>query len=227
MTQAKPLEPHPSGAAIMVASAAAVGGFLFGYDTSVINGTVDALEQTFNLNSVVLGFVVSSALLGCAVGAWFAGPLADRLGRVRVMLIAAGLFIVSADRFGSCVLRMGPDLLARHRRSGRRRGQCHRSRLHRRDLARRAARPARLAATARHRLGHLRGASRRLHPGRARGRRRGRGRAVGRPGLALDVRLSSATRRRLRCARFAAFLSLRGTWYGAEGFQRRAQSCSG
>src|SRR5688572_1947710 len=94
--RAEPLEPHSPGAAIMVASAAAVGGFLFGYDTSVINGTVDALEETFNLNSVVLGFVVSSALLGCAVGAWFAGPLADRLGRVRVMLIAAGLFIVSA-----------------------------------------------------------------------------------------------------------------------------------
>ncbi|HCT78486.1 MAG TPA: MFS transporter [Micromonosporaceae bacterium] len=80
----------------MISAAAAVGGFLFGYDTSVINGTVDALEQTFHLNKVVLGFVVSSALLGCAVGAWFAGPLADRLGRVRVMLIAAILFIVSS-----------------------------------------------------------------------------------------------------------------------------------
>ncbi len=96
MTRAEPTAHHSPGAAIMVASAAAVGGFLFGYDTSVINGTVDALEETFNLNSVVLGFVVSSALLGCAVGAWFAGPLADRLGRVRVMLIAAGLFVVSA-----------------------------------------------------------------------------------------------------------------------------------
>lgn len=84
------------GAAIMISAAAAVGGFLFGYDTSVINGTVDALEKTFNLSSVVLGFVVSSALLGCAVGAWFAGPLADRLGRVRVMLLAAALFIISA-----------------------------------------------------------------------------------------------------------------------------------
>jgi sugar porter (SP) family MFS transporter len=90
------LKEHGSGNAIMVATAAAVGGFLFGYDTSVINGTVDALEETFGLNSVVLGFVVSSALLGCAVGAWFAGPIADRLGRVRVMLIAALLFIVSA-----------------------------------------------------------------------------------------------------------------------------------
>jgi SP family sugar:H+ symporter-like MFS transporter len=98
VVQAKPVvsDTHTAGAAVMIAAAAAVGGFLFGYDTSVINGTVDALEQTFHLNSVVLGFVVSSALLGCAVGAWFAGPLADRLGRVRVMLIAAGLFIISA-----------------------------------------------------------------------------------------------------------------------------------
>jgi SP family sugar:H+ symporter-like MFS transporter len=86
---------NPS-AAILVSSAAAVGGFLFGYDTSVINGTVDALESEFNLSKVVLGFVVSSALLGCAVGAWFAGPLADKLGRVKVMLMAAMLFILSA-----------------------------------------------------------------------------------------------------------------------------------
>lgn len=88
---------HPgAGAAVMVASAAAVGGFLFGYDTSVINGTVDALEATFGVSGLLLGFVVSSALLGCAVGAWLAGPVADRLGRIRVMLIAAGLFIASA-----------------------------------------------------------------------------------------------------------------------------------
>ncbi|WP_239126247.1 sugar porter family MFS transporter [Catellatospora bangladeshensis] len=95
---ASPLaEPHDTrGAAIMVAAAAAVGGFLFGYDTAVINGTVDALRDTFHLNPVALGLVVSAALLGCAVGAWFAGPLADRLGRVRVMVIAAALFLVSA-----------------------------------------------------------------------------------------------------------------------------------
>ncbi|MEV4413658.1 sugar porter family MFS transporter [Catellatospora sp. NPDC049609] len=97
-TPASPIaEPHETkGAAILVAAAAAVGGFLFGYDTAVINGTVDALRDTFGLNPVALGLVVSSALLGCAVGAWFAGPLADRLGRVRVMLIAAALFLVSS-----------------------------------------------------------------------------------------------------------------------------------
>jgi sugar porter (SP) family MFS transporter len=62
----------------------------------VINGTVDAVRAEFGISSTALGFVVASALLGCAVGAWFAGPLADRLGRVRVMLIAAVVFLVSA-----------------------------------------------------------------------------------------------------------------------------------
>ncbi|SEG89167.1 MFS transporter, sugar porter (SP) family [Thermomonospora echinospora] len=82
-----------------------MGGFLFGYDTSVINGTVDALKSEFGLESVAVGFVVASALLGCAVGAWFAGPLADRFGRVRVMLLASLLFVVSA--LGSA-LAFGP-----------------------------------------------------------------------------------------------------------------------
>ncbi len=87
---------YHAGTAIMIAAAAAVGGFLFGYDTAVINGTVDALEQEFALSSLVLGFVVSSALLGCAAGAWFAGPIADRVGRIRVMLLAATMFLISA-----------------------------------------------------------------------------------------------------------------------------------
>ncbi len=84
------------GAVVLVASSAAMGGFLFGYDTAVINGTVDAVKSEFHLSSGVLGFVVSAALLGCALGAWFAGPLADRFGRIRVMLLAATLFAVSA-----------------------------------------------------------------------------------------------------------------------------------
>lgn len=80
----------------MIAGAAALGGFLFGFDTAVINGTVDAVQADFRISSGELGFVVSSALIGCAVGAWFAGPIADRMGRVRVMLIAAVLFAFSA-----------------------------------------------------------------------------------------------------------------------------------
>jgi SP family sugar:H+ symporter-like MFS transporter len=84
--------------AILVSIVAAVGGFLFGFDSSVINGAVDAINGQFGLeNSPFLsGFAVAVALLGSAVGAWFAGPAADRYGRVRVMLIAAAAFAVSS-----------------------------------------------------------------------------------------------------------------------------------
>jgi sugar porter (SP) family MFS transporter len=88
------------GPVVLVAGSAALGGFLFGYDTAVINGTVDAIQSQFHMSNLVLGFVVSSALLGSAVGAWFAGPLADRMGRIRVMVIAATLFAISATGSG-------------------------------------------------------------------------------------------------------------------------------
>ncbi|MPY79560.1 MAG: sugar porter family MFS transporter [Actinophytocola sp.] len=81
---------------ILVAGTAALGGFLFGFDTAVINGTVGAVSSTFSPGSLLLGFAVASALLGCAVGAWFAGPIANRYGRIRVMLVASVLFSVSA-----------------------------------------------------------------------------------------------------------------------------------
>ena len=84
------------GPVILVAITAALGGFLFGYDTAVINGTVDAMQAEFAISNLYLGFVVSSALLGCAVGAWLAGPIADRYGRIRVMVLAAILFAASA-----------------------------------------------------------------------------------------------------------------------------------
>lgn len=76
--------------------AAAVGGFLFGFDSSVINGAVDAISGQFELGSTLTGFSVAVALLGCAVGAWYAGNLADRWGRPHVMLAGAVLFLVSA-----------------------------------------------------------------------------------------------------------------------------------
>ncbi|MDL5156734.1 sugar porter family MFS transporter [Actinomycetospora termitidis] len=91
-------QPQTTTKAILVSIVAAVGGFLFGFDSSVINGAVDALNNQFDLtNSPLLsGFAVACALLGSAVGAWFAGPVADRYGRVRVMLIAAALFAISS-----------------------------------------------------------------------------------------------------------------------------------
>ena len=81
---------------IVISVAAAVGGFLFGFDTSVINGAVSALSGEFSLGAGLTGFAVSSALIGCAVGAWFAGGVSNRYGRIPVMVIAAFLFLVSA-----------------------------------------------------------------------------------------------------------------------------------
>lgn len=89
------------GTAILIAATAAMGGFLFGYDTAVINGAVDAIQAAFGIGTFALGFVVASALLGCAAGAWFAGPLADRYGRIRVMILAAVVFGVGS--LGSAV----------------------------------------------------------------------------------------------------------------------------
>lgn len=79
-----------------VTIAAAVGGFLFGFDSSVVNGAVDSIQQTFGLEELMKGFAVAIALLGCAVGAWFAGRIADVWGRKRVMLAGSILFTVSA-----------------------------------------------------------------------------------------------------------------------------------
>ena len=75
---------------------AALGGFLFGFDSGVINGTVDGLKQTFQSTSAGTGFEVASMLLGCAFGAFFAGRLADRWGRRAVLIISAVLFLLSA-----------------------------------------------------------------------------------------------------------------------------------
>ncbi|MBF4633600.1 sugar porter family MFS transporter [Agreia pratensis] len=81
---------------IALAAAGAIGGFLFGFDSSVVNGAVDAIQADFSLTAAFTGFAVASALLGCAVGAYLAGRLADRLGRIPVMLIGAVLFLVSS-----------------------------------------------------------------------------------------------------------------------------------
>ena len=81
---------------VLVSLVATIGGFLFGFDSGVINGTVDGLQQAFNSDSAGTGFNVASMLLGCALGAFFAGRLADRFGRKIVLLIAASFFIVSA-----------------------------------------------------------------------------------------------------------------------------------
>ena len=81
---------------VRIASVAALGGLLFGYDSAVINGTVAAIQDQFSVGSTVLGFAVASVLLGAATGAMTAGRIADRFGRLSVMKIAAVLFLISA-----------------------------------------------------------------------------------------------------------------------------------
>ncbi len=79
-----------------ISIAAAIGGFLFGFDSGVVNGTVQALAAAFGTKAAATGFAVASVLLGCALGAFGAGTLANRIGRRPTMLLTSILFLVSA-----------------------------------------------------------------------------------------------------------------------------------
>jgi MFS transporter, SP family, sugar:H+ symporter len=81
---------------IFLSIVATLGGFLFGFDSGVINGTVDGLRNAFDSDAIGTGFNVASMLLGCAAGAFFAGTLADKFGRKYVLLFAAAAFVISA-----------------------------------------------------------------------------------------------------------------------------------
>ena len=86
----------PAGAAILLALVAALGGFLFGYDSAVINGAITAIGLQFHASPVGLGLTVSSALIGAAAGALVAGRIGDHYGRLVAMRIAAILFVISS-----------------------------------------------------------------------------------------------------------------------------------
>jgi SP family sugar:H+ symporter-like MFS transporter len=89
--------------------AAAVGGFLFGFDSSVINGAVASIESDYTKEAFLTGFVVAVALLGCALGAVIAGALSDRWGRLRVMFLGSVMFLISS--VGSALTFSVPDLI--------------------------------------------------------------------------------------------------------------------
>jgi MFS transporter, SP family, arabinose:H+ symporter len=75
---------------------AAIGGLIFGFDTAVVAGATRYMKERFALNSLQEGWAVSVVLIGCMFGAGLAGPISDRIGRRRLMLVSAGLFLVSA-----------------------------------------------------------------------------------------------------------------------------------
>lgn len=95
---------------VLLTLIATLGGLLFGYDTAVINGAVDSLKAYFvdprftnlsnpaqaNAANSLLGFVVSSALIGCIAGGLIGGWVSTRIGRKRGLVIAAVLFLISA-----------------------------------------------------------------------------------------------------------------------------------
>jgi SP family arabinose:H+ symporter-like MFS transporter len=85
----------PRNTLALVTLVAATGGFLFGYDTAVINGANQYLKTHFALNSIQEGIAGASAILGCIPGAMFAGFLSDRFGRRKVLFLCAILYAVS------------------------------------------------------------------------------------------------------------------------------------
>lgn len=84
------------GYVTLVAGAASIGGFLFGYDSAVINGAVPGIQATFKSGSAATGFAVASILIGCAIGALFAGRIADIVGRRWTLLLTGVVFTLSA-----------------------------------------------------------------------------------------------------------------------------------
>lgn len=78
----------------LIALIAALGGLLFGYDTGVISGVILFLQQEFQLTNFLIELIVSSLLVGAIIGAIIAGKLVSRLGRKKVVILAACLFFL-------------------------------------------------------------------------------------------------------------------------------------
>ena len=99
---------------IVICLISTLGGFLFGYDTAVISGTLTFVRTQFQMDSLLEGWFVGSALLGCVIGVAFAGILADRFGRKLALILSAVLLLVSAvgcmlagDLTGLILFRLG------------------------------------------------------------------------------------------------------------------------
>ncbi len=98
-SKAPPLYNFNLGFVVFCAAVTGIGGFLFGYDTAVINGANTLLKEHFRLDdhrdSLLIGLATSAAIIGCIPGAMSAGFLSDRLGRRRILFLCAVLYAVS------------------------------------------------------------------------------------------------------------------------------------
>lgn len=81
---------------ILVALGVALGGFLFGYDTAIISGAVGYYSTFFDLSAVEQGFSVSSALVGCVIGAFINGAISQKYGRKKALIFGSFCYFVSA-----------------------------------------------------------------------------------------------------------------------------------
>jgi SP family xylose:H+ symportor-like MFS transporter len=81
---------------LFIALSAAMGGLLFGYDTAVISGAIGNLTRYFQLTPIEIGWAISSALVGCLIGAFVSDYLSTKLGRKKTMMVAAVLFVLNS-----------------------------------------------------------------------------------------------------------------------------------
>ena len=212
------------GTAIRIASVAALGGLLFGYDSAVINGAVDSIQEDFGIGNAELGFAVASALLGAAAGAMTAGP--DRRQDRPHLGHEDRRSAVPHQRIRHRLRARGLDggAVPHRRRHRRRRRVGDRPCLHRRDVTSADPRPARLAAAVGDRVRHLPVVRHQLPAAIAGGRTE---RSVVARASTPGVGCSS----RWRCPPSSTacwpspFPSLRGIWLPATRFRRRG-GCS-
>jgi len=90
------------GYLVFLSVVAALGGFLFGYDTAVISGTIAQVTEQFGLDALQQGWYVGCALIGSIIGVLFAGILSDKFGRKSTMILSAVLFSTSAIGCAVC-----------------------------------------------------------------------------------------------------------------------------
>ena len=150
------------GSVVALTLVATLGGLLFGYDTAVISGAVKSIDANFidpqgleeTARNSLSGFTIASALIGCVIGGAIAGWVGNHLGRKGGLMVAAVMFLVSADRVGLSRTGLGHDRrdgagrpdafhrLSHHLRHRRRHGLDAVAPLYRRNRPARSARQA-------------------------------------------------------------------------------------